>query len=96
LLPTKTARIVAPLSRQLLMATMSSGDGWVGNEVFSVAEALEGCEGSAPLAALGWAPGGVAIAGGADWTADSTASSESEEPLPSSARLTRERELTRE
>ena len=61
------------------MATMSSGDGWVGNEVFSVAEALKGGAGSAPLTALGWAPGGAAlIAGGADWTADSTASSESE------------------
>jgi hypothetical protein len=91
---------VAPLYSQLLMATMSSGDGWVGNEVFSVAEALKSGEGSAPLAALGWAPGGAAlIAGGADWTADSTASSESElpsEPLSSSAKLTRARELTRE
>jgi hypothetical protein len=74
------------------MATMSSGDGSVGNEVFSVTEALKGREGSAPLAALGWAPGGAAlITGGADWTADSTASSESELtsecstlPLPSS------------
>jgi hypothetical protein len=83
-----------------MISSISSGDGLVENEVFRCFEALGEREGSAPLAALVWLPRGAAlIAGGADLTADSTASSESElssEPLPSSAKLARARELTRE
>ena len=86
--------------RCFLISSISSGDGSVENVVFRCFGALGEREGSAPLAALVWLPEDAAlIAGGADLTADSTASSESElssEPLQSSVKLTRARELTGE
>ena len=69
--------------RCLVISSISSGEGWVENEVFRCFEALGEREGSVPLAALVWVPGGAAlIAGGADLTADSTASSSQLLPAP--------------